>query len=156
MTARKRILRKLGLSFSVFLLLLVALEIGLRANGYGRSPAKYYDPEIGWLFVPGQEREMLGPKGVELGPMRTNSLGFRGPVFRKTAPESGRRIACLGDSFTFGWGVADEDTYPVKLQERLAGDQVMNFGNPGNNGSTALNTGAVMFSSGISARCAST
>lgn len=133
MTAKKRLLKKLGLSLGVFLVLLVALELALRAKGYGRSPAKYYDPEIGWLFVPDQEREMLGPKQVELGPMRTNALGFRGPVFPREKPASGRRIACLGDSFTFGWGVADGETYPVELQERLPADQVMNFGNPGNN-----------------------
>jgi lysophospholipase L1-like esterase len=48
-----------------------------------------------------------------------NSLGYRGQDF--TVEKTGAaRVLVIGDSFTFGWGVNDEDTYPARLQRLLA------------------------------------
>jgi hypothetical protein len=58
----------------------------------------------------------------------TNSLGFRGQEFavsnrdgRLVATKAGStvRIVFLGDSFTFGEGVRDEDAYPVRTAALL-------------------------------------
>jgi hypothetical protein len=51
--------------------------------------------------------------------VRINSLGYRGEDF---AVEKGSRLRVLviGDSFTFGWGVEDTDTYAFRLQQALA------------------------------------
>ena len=57
----------------------------------------------------------------------TNSQGFRGPEIKKT--KSGLRILCLGDSVTFGWGVAQEESYPALLASSL-GAEVINAGVP--------------------------
>ncbi|MGC2518227.1 MAG: hypothetical protein WA373_03865 [Burkholderiales bacterium] len=65
---------------------------------------------------------------------RINNLGYRGenldPRKRKQY-----RIATLGDSFTFGWGVDDEDTWPRVLEKNLRNRgldvEVMNLGQPG-------------------------
>ena len=48
-----------------------------------------------------------------------NSAGFRGPEFTLTKPAHVLRIACLGDSITFGEGVRDDDTYSERLATRL-------------------------------------
>jgi hypothetical protein len=58
----------------------------------------------------------------------TNQLGFRGPEFA-VSNQNGRlvatklrdmvRIVFLGDSFTFGEGVRDEDTYPARTAALL-------------------------------------
>ncbi len=49
--------------------------------------------------------------------IRTNSLGYRG---KELSPANTRvRVLALGDSFTFGWGVNDEDTYPERLETQL-------------------------------------
>lgn len=50
---------------------------------------------------------------------QTNSLGFRGPEFLKTRPVHRKRIAFLGDSFTFGEGVRDDRTFAVKTARYL-------------------------------------
>ncbi|MGC6423730.1 MAG: SGNH/GDSL hydrolase family protein [Lentimonas sp.] len=49
----------------------------------------------------------------------TNTLGFRGSTFLIDKPEGTDRIAALGDSFTFGEGVYDGDTYAQQLEKRL-------------------------------------
>ena len=62
----------------------------------------------------------------------TNSIGLRSPELQKTKPEL--RIVCLGDSVTFGWGVAEEDSYPRVLEGMLSQDgydvEVINAGIP--------------------------
>ena len=62
----------------------------------------------------------------------TNSIGLRSPEIRSKKPEI--RIVCLGDSVTFGWGVAEEDSYPRLLENILAQEgydvEVINAGVP--------------------------
>ena len=61
----------------------------------------------------------------------TSSLGFRGPE-----PEAGSPVVLvIGDSFVFGMGVNDEETFPARLQvelrRSLPGVVVHNAGVPG-------------------------
>lgn len=48
----------------------------------------------------------------------TNSDGFRGSEFSRKKDSGSKRLLFLGDSFTFGEGVRDSDTY-AKVSERL-------------------------------------
>ena len=63
-----------------------------------------------------------------------NSGGFRGREFPRTKPSSSFRILCLGDSWTFGTNVGQEETYPQQLQKLLkqefpeADFEVLNLG----------------------------
>ena len=62
--------------------------------------------------------------------LTTNDLGFRGAPYRKDAYP---KVLALGDSFTMGFGVDDEDTYPAKLEVLLqrsgrSNAQVLNGG----------------------------
>jgi len=50
---------------------------------------------------------------------RTNSDGFRGAEFSASKARGVFRIAFVGDSFTFGEGVQDGDTFVVRAQELL-------------------------------------
>ena len=65
----------------------------------------------------------------------SNGDGFRGRAF--TPSRSGvRRVAAIGDSSTFGWGVDDAYTYPHLLEARLnrtgaPPTEVFNLGIPG-------------------------
>lgn len=68
---------------------------------------------------------------------RTNGLGFRGPETIEAKPSGRFRIIGLGDSFTFGRGVRQQDTFLAGLQQRLdqaAGPdtfEVLNWGTAG-------------------------
>jgi hypothetical protein len=65
---------------------------------------------------------------------RINSLGFKDREFsiRKT---SRFRILAIGDSFTFGWGVNNEDTWCKRLEadlrDRGIDVEILNLGKPG-------------------------
>jgi len=50
-----------------------------------------------------------------------NSFGLRSPEVAVPKPPGTIRILLLGDSFTFGMGVRDEQTFARRLEERLQG-----------------------------------
>ncbi len=71
-------------------------------------------------------------------PVRTNSCGMRGREIALDKPEKVYRIAFLGDSFTFGWGVEEEEAFPWVVERLLrvnAQDgisvEILNLGVPG-------------------------
>jgi hypothetical protein len=60
---------------------------------------------------------------------RINNLGFRGADVAMEKPPAVRRVLCVGDSFTFGEGVHEQDTWPHRLGRLLGGGtQVLNAG----------------------------
>jgi hypothetical protein len=70
---------------------------------------------------------------------RSNSYGMRGPRVSRIKPKNVWRIAALGDSTMFGWGIREEEAFPAVLQRALnsCGDsrqyEVLNFAVPGYN-----------------------
>lgn len=56
---------------------------------------------------------------------QTNRLGLRDHDSSLLAPE----IACIGDSYTTGWGVGQEESFPARLRT-LSGLRVLNMGVP--------------------------
>jgi len=114
----RRIVRGvLALGLSSLVCLLVA-ELVVRWK-YG-SPLHERQPLLqiqanrlrGWEMVPGHLHYTYHH------PVRVNSLGLRGPEVREKAAGE-LRVLCLGDSLTYGQGVADEHTLPQLLEHAL-------------------------------------
>lgn len=69
----------------------------------------------------------------------TNSLGFRDPRLPTPKRPKTIRVVVLGDSFTQGYGVAEHEAYPRRLENQLRLDdpahlyEVVNLGVPGTN-----------------------
>jgi hypothetical protein len=87
-----------------------------------------YDHEIGWVNIPGSHvPDLYGPgAGVTI-----NRQGFRGLGDLAVDRGDRFRLTCLGDSFTFGYGVDDRDTWPERLQRIEPRVQAVNMGQGG-------------------------
>lgn len=64
-----------------------------------------------------------------------NNLGFRGPDFSRRPKSGTERIAIIGDSFTYGWGLDQDQTWPAILEQCLRSSgrpvEIANLGVPG-------------------------
>lgn len=96
------------------------------------------DPDLQFAIRPNAET-VLARKDFRIT-MRSNARGFRGP---DRGPKGDAfRILALGDSFTFGWGVEQDETFEVQMERLQAATneaggepelEVINAGVPGYN-----------------------
>jgi hypothetical protein len=106
--------------------LLLGLRDASRARGMREEAHCRYDAELGWANIPDLERPDLFGKGVSF---TTNHEGFRAlHEFTPEVPAGRFRIACLGDSFTEGYGVGDRETFPAWLQTLEPRIETLNLG----------------------------
>lgn len=171
--ARPGPLKTILFSLIPVIALLIAAEILLRAvhfeyqpgynpiivkNKYGMgSYEKIFEFSVDtiWKLKPNSAHEMkivrvIDGETTESGVYedRINSHGFRGPEIGIDSASDVVRIACLGDSTTFGFNVRATDSWPALLQNLLnenleAGDaaarvQVINGGVIGYSSTQAL------------------
>lgn len=83
------------------------------------------DPILPFALIPGQYP-------IRNGTVTINSLGYRGREFARTRTPGMLRILFVGDSFTFGYGVDDNETLPRcverALDDAFASVEVINAG----------------------------
>ena len=84
------------------------------------DPNTKFDPELGWSPIP--NRNINQP---DSGVLSSNSLGFRSAEI----DQNKKQIIILGDSFAWGFGVSDNETFPYYLGEMVSksGYQVSNL-----------------------------
>ncbi len=85
------------------------------------DPNTQFDPELGWSPIPNKKFFAR-----DWGTVTSNSLGFRSAEI----DQNKKQIIVLGDSFTWGFGVSDTETFPCFLDEMVSklGYQVSNLG----------------------------
>jgi len=118
-----------GASMTLFILSAagaLALAEGLvRLSGVVPPPAlEYYQPHPSAIFAhtPGLDAEarVVPVEGSETTfHVRTSPSGLRGEDPPMPKPEGEFRVLLLGDSYTFGWGVEEEETIGARLQSLL-------------------------------------
>ena len=88
-----------------------------------------YDEELGWINIPDLAIEdMYGPGKA----FHTNSQGFRNSRdFPISVPPGKIRILCNGDSFTMGYGEADEHAWCHQLESLDDRVETVNMGQGG-------------------------
>ncbi len=135
---RRRLLH--GLVFVVLALLFMELTVRL----FWEPPPAFVgerlvnsgvfvpDDELGWRGAPNQEflHELYGGHQSTI---RTNSRGFRCGEHAPKKPAGKQRVVILGDSFAYGYGVDNHQTFASHLDQRLAGVEVINLGLTGYN-----------------------
>ncbi|MCB9879376.1 MAG: hypothetical protein H6835_17410 [Planctomycetes bacterium] len=85
-----------------------------------------YDPELGWRHANNRHvKDLYGP-GIDL---QTNGQHMRGRSDYPLDDDDQRyRILCLGDSFTMGYGVGDDDTFPALMAQQNERVETINMG----------------------------
>jgi lysophospholipase L1-like esterase len=85
-----------------------------------------YDPDLGWSHRANLHIDDMYGENTRF---TTNAQGFRANEnFDKIVPTAKYRIIALGDSFTMGYGVGDESSYPAQMQARCPALQTVNMG----------------------------
>ena len=113
---------------------MLALELfcSLYVAKFDQPPPALYDwmPDRGWGLRPGFA-------GIAYrAHVEVNSAGWRDRERTLDRPDNTKRVICLGDSRTFGFGVSGKATFAARLEARLpeaaGGDwEVWNAGVPG-------------------------
>jgi hypothetical protein len=99
----------------------------VQRHQYSGTEAYYtfdiYDPSKGWRPKPDLKDVRVFDNKI----LNTNSKGLRG---KKNFPytKNKQRILVLGDSFTFGDEVSDDETYCYYLQQMLPHTEIINMG----------------------------
>jgi hypothetical protein len=122
---------------------LVVVEVAVRfISPQEVGPVRFAcAPGLGAIPVPLQQGERRSP-GVFAFRYRNNSLGWRGGREYREQKQAAYRVLFLGDSFTYGLGVNDDETFAARLEQRLTADllpvEAMNAGCPGKGSDYAL------------------
>jgi len=94
------------------------------------GPTHVPDPELGWIIEPGNTRYRFRAAS-QSGSVDVGYSIEQGRRATSPRPVAGPLLIAAGCSFTFGFGVDDQDTWPWLLQERLSGYRVVNVGTNG-------------------------
>jgi len=107
-------------------LLSLALSVEIAVNSESLQNHCVHDPDLGWAHTPSQSFPDLYGSGIGL---TTNSQRLRADRdYTPAVPDGRYRVVCLGDSFTMGYGVADDETYEAQLQALDPQLEVVNMG----------------------------
>jgi hypothetical protein len=120
-------LAKIVLLVAINLAACLVPVLGYYAYGKLTFPAYYcgsfgrIDDEIGWVIAPNAQSCMGGRAAFSSGPpwydakVFSDANGFRSAV--RGTPTAQGGVMTVGDSWTFGYGVSFEDSYPGQLQK---------------------------------------
>lgn len=139
----KKIFIRIGLVLLGLLAAFVIAEVAVRIfmPQTTRPIGVSYDPDLGSIHTPSQ-RGTVRDLRFYTYTYANNSMGFRGPE-EYTLEKPGFRVLALGDSFTYGAGVNDDEVFTRRAREYLARAtsapvEVMNAGNSGKGTDYAL------------------
>lgn len=86
------------------------------------------DDELGYKHLPGKFKVTLNGNYSFNATHLNNSLRITHPLNTYNSQSTKPEIWIFGCSFTYGWSLNDEGTYPWLLQEKLPQYEIVNFG----------------------------
>lgn len=110
---------RMGLRGSTLLTAATRHELQRTIRGEGITG---FDPVLGWTPRPSLQHENY----------KTNSQAIRAlHDYPLQAADETKRSLCMGDSFTFGVAVGNDESYPAQAEKLMPGSEWLNFGIPG-------------------------
>jgi hypothetical protein len=104
----------LAVAYGVYTWWRDARPIYLEQLGEEQSGHRYmYDSKLGWVNVPGFTGTTYGKE------LSINAKGLRDRDYDYAKPDGVKRILVLGDSFAWGFGVADDEVFTEVLERDL-------------------------------------
>ena len=86
----------------------------LEEPGHERTGHRYlYDELLGWRNIPNWQATTNG------NPLTINSRGLRDSEHAYEKPAGTRRVLVLGDSYAWGYGVGDDETFSARLETQF-------------------------------------
>jgi hypothetical protein len=141
LTKRRKIIFVALYSVILALLFALAAEVVLRLQGYGpwRKLAvsvkvdpggKYYQRHavFGYTPIPGRFTITMNKYLSFNATHLPNTLRVTHPIDSYGESRQKEELWIFGCSFTYGWGLNDEETYPWLLQEQFPEYEIVNFG----------------------------
>jgi lysophospholipase L1-like esterase len=144
-TRRRIVARRLLFALAPPVVLLGAAECVCRLAGVGAPPVELpTDPPgkfVEVVLTAPDGRRSTYREGIVAGARtRLNEAGFRDWLYHVAERGGALRVACVGDSVTFGQGLEEHEPWPRRLAAMLSEDapdgrpvRVMNFGRRGAN-----------------------
>jgi lysophospholipase L1-like esterase len=112
------------------------MEVGLRVLGMGPlvvNPDQRdfwrYDANLGWRSRPGASGRFRTDQFDAF--VSINSKGLRDDETTVHKPRGTRRVVVVGDSFSWGFGVGQDETFSAHLEDLLSNTEVINGGTSG-------------------------
>ena len=91
-----------------------SMPVYVQEPGHELTGHRYlHDNLYGWKNIPGWQATTINQ------PLSINSRGLRDREYPYQKPPGTKRILVLGDSYTWGYGVANEEIYTEVLEETL-------------------------------------
>jgi lysophospholipase L1-like esterase len=139
LSLRKKIIFSMILFAFCGLIALLALELFVRlVRPQPLSPPLYRVTDWGFAIKPNLDNVHVESDDGADYKISTDSLGLRNTDNRATSPkpDNTRRVLILGDSYTFGVGVDQAETFPAVTEKLLNTSgtlkyQIINAGTPG-------------------------
>ncbi len=123
---------RVALIVAGLLLGLAVAEAAARACGLGQSSMTrgmffVFDPEAGKRCRPSADLRFVQRGSFDVRVV-CNSKGLRDREHELCKPAGARRLLCLGDSVTWGYGVENSQMISARLEQELPGVETINFG----------------------------
>ncbi len=126
------IVKNIGLILCSIIFFLLIFEVALRLGGwkvvtfYPLAGFHQFDADLGWSQIPNHEASFRGRDfNVRI---KTNSYGFRDAEYPLSRRPGMKRVVVIGDSYTWGWGVEQEEVFCKVAEREIKNTEFLNLG----------------------------
>jgi hypothetical protein len=126
------VMKNIGLTLCSIIFVLFICEVALRVGGwkvvtfYPLAGLDQFDADLGWFQIPNHEASFRG-RDFKVK-IRSNSYGLRDTEYQFSRQAGMKRVIVLGDSFTWGWGVEQEEIFCEVAEREMKNTEFINLG----------------------------